>query len=97
MGKLCIMQKIKQDKSFRPYMKEIAKEVQFLIKNSQILRQNLIQLNEQHQILIECSPLVKSKYIDVQFEIFQSADSNISDPGKKAEFARPMRPAIYIE
>jgi hypothetical protein len=48
------------------------------------------------ELLENAKPFFEKEF-NVKLHIYTEGDQNINDPQQKAKFAKPYRPAIYIE
>jgi leucyl-tRNA synthetase len=98
-----IMQFCKNSAYLKPYMKEIAKESQFLSQHSEFIRINLLSLESQVLSIQESLAYLQLKYSDVELEIIfpelkgTKKTMETSAQAQKAKKTRPMKPALYIE
>jgi leucyl-tRNA synthetase len=97
-----LMRKLMADPDLRKMGGKIAKFVQEInqeinrspeeIKRRQIQSGHL----DENEILLE-SKVFFEKEFDVQLHVYQENELQINDPKNKARFAKPYRPAIYIQ
>ena len=94
-----IMKELMQREELRKLGKEISKFVKDAVSD---LRKLTAQDRERYSTRIdEYSAISKAvEFLEKEFGadvIVQSAENPERDPGGKAKFARPLKPAIYVE
>ncbi len=83
----------KQAKNVSNYAAKLLTEIRKINENDR--QRYMIQLDEKTYVSKALSYLEKE--LSTKINIFSADDKNILDPAKKARFATPLRPAIYIE
>lgn len=92
-----IMILAKKNPKLQKFMKEIAKEAQFIIKNPSVFKISILKPKEQKSSIVSYKKYLEMKYGDIEIVIHYSDEIGIYDPKNKRFNARPMKPAIYIE
>jgi len=97
-----LMKELMTDPELKPVAGKLAKFVQGLLQEINRMPEDIKQkqlqvgaLNESK--LLETAKTFFEKEFNVKLHIYTEDDSSIKDPQQKARFAKPYRPAIYIE
>ncbi len=97
-----LMKELMTDSELKPFAKKLAKFVQGLSQEINRMPEDIKQKQLQADTLNETELLKNAKpffekEFNVKLHIYTEGNKNIDDPQQKARFAKPYRPAIYIE
>ena len=97
-----LMKELMADSDLKPFAKKLANFVQGLSQEINRMPEDIKQKQLQADILnetelLETAKIFFEKEFNVKLHIYTEGDKNIDDPQQKARFAKPYRPAIYIE
>jgi len=87
----------KKEPDLQPYMKMVAKEAQVMVRNPSVFKISILSPIEQKLAIIIYEKYFAMKYENTEISIHFNNETNIYDPNNKRFYARPMKPAIYIE
>ena len=97
-----LITRILDDPTMKDRAKEVSSYIQKLVIDLKQMPQNLkekrrsIGVMKEKGILSDAVSFYKSE-LNVEVSIFSEGDDDIYDPKGKASFAKPYRPAIFIE
>jgi leucyl-tRNA synthetase len=92
-----IMQLAKKNTMLKQQMAKVAEEAQYIMKNPATIHQLALTRDQQRNALIDARRLIKKYFKNVEIQIEDLEHGSPYDPGKKARYARPMKPAIFVE
>ncbi|MDG6223305.1 MAG: leucine--tRNA ligase [Candidatus Bathyarchaeota archaeon] len=97
-----LMKELMADPELKPVAGKLAKFVQGISQEINRMPEDIKQKQLQADVLDETKLLKTAKTFfekefNVTLNVYTEDDSNIKDPQQKARFAKPYRPAIYIE
>ncbi len=95
IGKL--MGAAKKDGELQKHMAEIANEAKQMMKDPSIFKIQMIAPQKQKEAVEGYMNYISKKYGGTKIKIHMADDKEIYDPKKKANKARPMKPALLLE
>jgi len=92
-----IMNIAKENKTLNMHMKEIADETKQMLKDPSIFRIEMLSSEEQKNAINGYKEFISRTYVNAEINVHIAGNKDIYDPQNKAQKARPMKPALYLE
>ncbi len=92
-----VMSAVKDNNELSKYIKEIANEAKLMLKDPTIFRIKILSAKNQKNAIEGYKEFISDKYNNAEILIHMADEKEIYDPQKKAQKARPMKPALLLE
>ena len=96
-----IMKNLMKESKFKSNAKEVSEFVKKIVNDISNIpkeikdKRNSLNINE-YKILCESKSFYKNEY-SCEIEVYKENDESKRDPKSKASFAKPFKPAIFVE